>query len=55
MPCIRPPASENHQGMKVKDSGIAKFRYEEQVVMSLWQGLILKTKIATAGKEAFSS
>lgn len=41
--------------MKVKDSGIVKFRYEEQVVMNLWQGLILKTKIATAGKEAFSS
>lgn len=55
MPCIRPPASENRQGMKVKDSGIAKFRYEEQVVVSLWQGLILKTKIATDGKEAFSS
>lgn len=39
--------------MKAKDSGIAKFRPEEQVAMNLWQGLILKTRTATDRKKHF--
>lgn len=47
----RQPASENYLGMKVKVLGIAKLTYEEQLAMSLWQGLILEARIVTVGWE----